>query len=61
MSFDPQVADSKLELFNKALSFLHLNGQRNNLGRELRGRDKASQHDPSASIQIFPYIPNIRL
>ena len=50
MTFDPYVADSKLKLFNKALSFLHINGQRNNLGREIRGRDKANQHDPSASI-----------
>ena len=26
---DPQVADSILRLFNKAISFLHISGQRN--------------------------------
>ena len=39
---DPQVADIKLKFFNKAVSFLHKSGQRNHLGRELRGRDKRS-------------------
>ena len=39
---DPQVADSKLKFFNWAVSFLHISGQRNHLGRELRGRDKRS-------------------
>ena len=50
---DPQVADSKLKFFNKAVSFLHINGQRNHLGRELRERDMTSQHDPSSLIQKF--------
>ena len=50
---DPQVADSKLKFFNKAVSFLHISGQRNHLGRELRGRDKASQQEPSALIKKF--------
>ena len=50
---DSQVADSKLKLFNKAVSFLHRSGQRNHLGRELRGRDKASQLEPSALIKKF--------
>ena len=48
---DPQVADSKLKFFNKAVSFLHISGQRNHLGCELRGRDKASQHEPIALIK----------
>ena len=47
----PQVADSKLKFFNKAVSFLHISGQRNHLGCELRGRDKASQHEPIALIK----------
>ena len=34
-----------------AVSFLHISGQRNHLGHELRGRDKASQHEPSALIK----------
>ena len=50
---DPQVADSKLKFFNWAVSFLHISGQRNHLGRELRGRDKASQQEPSALIKKF--------
>ena len=50
---DPQVADSKLKFFNRAVSFLHISGQRNHLGRELRGRDKASQQEPSALIKKF--------
>ena len=50
---DPQVADSKFKFFNKAVSFLYISGQRNHLGRELRGRDKASQQEPSALIKIF--------
>ena len=48
---DPQVADSKLKFFNKAVSFLHINGQKNHLGHELCGHDKASQHKPSALIK----------
>ena len=48
---DPQVADSKLKFFNKAVSFLHIIGQRNHLGHELRGRDKVSQLEPSALIK----------
>ena len=47
---DPQVADSKLKFFIKAVSFLHVSGQRNHLGRELRGRDKARQHEPSVVL-----------
>ena len=47
---DPQVADSKLKFFNRAVSFLHISGQRNHLRRELRGRDKASQQERSALI-----------
>ena len=50
---DPQVADSKLKFFNKAVSFLHISGQRNHVGRELHGRDKVSQCYPSALIQTF--------
>ena len=50
---DPQVADSKLKFFNKAVSFLHISGQKNHLGSELRGRDKASQLEPSALIKQF--------
>ena len=34
-----------------AVSFLHISGQRNHLGHELRGCDKASQHEPSALIK----------
>ena len=49
---DPQVADSKLKFFNKAVSFLHISGQRNHLGHELCGRDKASQLEPSAFIKM---------
>ena len=50
---DPQVADSKLKFFNKAVPFLHISGQRNQLGHELCGRNKVSQHDPSALIKKF--------
>ena len=50
---DSQVADSKLKFFNKAVSFHHISGQRNHLGCELHGCDKASQHEPSALIQKF--------
>ena len=53
MFSDPQVADSKLKFFNKAVSFLHIIGQRNHLGHELRGRDKVSQLEPSALIKKF--------
>ena len=49
---DPQVADSKLNFFNKAVSFLHVSAQRNHLGRELHGV-KVSQHEPSALIKKF--------
>ena len=49
---DPQVADSKLNFFNKAVSFLHISAQRNHLGRELHGV-KVSQHEPSALIKKF--------
>ena len=45
--FDAQVADGKLKFFKKAVFFLLISDQRNHLGRELRGRDKAGQHDPS--------------
>ena len=48
---DPQVADVKLKFFNKALFFLYITGQRNNLRCELRERDMVNQHDPSALIQ----------
>ena len=47
---DPHVADSKLKFFIKTVSFLHVSGQRNHLGRELRGRDKARQHEPSVVL-----------
>ena len=50
---DPQIADSKLKFFNKAVSFLHISGQKTHLGRELCGCDKASQHKPSALIKKF--------
>ena len=50
---DSQVADSKLKFFNKAVSFHHISGQRNHLGCELHGCDKASQHERSALIQKF--------
>ena len=43
--YDPQDADSKLKFFNKAVSFIHTSVQRNNLGFELRGRDKVSQYN----------------
>ena len=51
-----QVSNRKLKFFNKAVSFLYISGQRNDLGCELRGRhgcDMANQHDPSALIQKF--------
>ena len=51
--FDPQVADSKQKFFNKAVSFLHISGQRSHLGCELHGCDKASQHKPSTLIKKF--------
>ena len=35
------------------VSFLHISGQRNHLGHELRGHDKASQHKPSTLIKKF--------
>ena len=45
---DPQVADCKWKFFNKAVSVLHISGQRNHLGR-----DKASQLKRSALIKKF--------
>ena len=36
-----------------AVSFFHVSGQRNDLGRELRGYYVSSQNDPSALIQKF--------
>ena len=50
---DSQVADCKRKFFNKAVSVLHISSQRNHLGRELRGRDKASQLKCSALIKKF--------
>ena len=46
-----QVSDSKLKFFNKAVSFLYICGQRNDLGYELHGLhgcDMANQHNPKA-------------
>ena len=45
---DLQVADCKRKFFNKAVSVLHISGQRNHLGR-----DKASQLKCSALIKKF--------
>ena len=51
-----QVANNKSKFFNKAVSFLYISGQRNDLGCELcglHGCDMANQHNPSALIQKF--------
>ena len=50
---DPQVADSKLKFFNKTVSFLHIGGQRNHLGRESLGHNKVSQLEPGGLIKKF--------
>ena len=45
--------DSILKYFNKALPFLQISANRNDLGRNLRGRDMANQHDPHELIRKF--------
>ena len=45
--------DSNLKYFNKALSFLQISADRNDLGRNLRGRNLVSQHDPHELIRNF--------
>ena len=50
------VADSKIKIFNKPVSYLYISDQRNDLGCELcglHGCDMANQYNPGALIQKF--------
>lgn len=45
------AVDTDLKYFNKALPFLQISAERNELGHNLRGRDLACQNDPQELVQ----------